>query len=90
MIISTAADLFCCKPKNVHIDRDTIKTIAYVLDWITAVALLTIGLLALTNVITVSCLGTGLLLGAGAVYTAIMLLSICVRSDFHCGAKKSL
>ena len=69
MIIQRLASK-CCSPDA------TGMRIAQVLDWITALALLIIGALGASGVLALSPAVAYSLLGAGVVYTIMMLLSI--------------
>lgn len=60
--------------------RNTAKT----LDWVTAVALLVIGILAATGVLSLSPPLTYSFIGAGVVYTLVMLLRSSIDIRLHC------
>jgi len=80
MIIQHVAKLFISKDKD---DRCVSNT-AIALDWIVAVALLIIGILGATGAINMVPALTYSFLGAGCVYTVVMIISASVDIKVNC------
>lgn len=83
MIISQIVKFCCIQPKNVSCNSSNLKLAAFILDCITAVALIVIGSLAISGVISLSPAASWAIFGAGVVYTVMMALEIFGRRQIH-------
>jgi hypothetical protein len=78
MIIQHLAAFF------VNRDSECVHNAAKALDWITAIALLIIGILAACNVIALSAAIAYSFLGAGIVYTLVMIMNQSLDCYMNC------
>ncbi|MCC5832432.1 MAG: hypothetical protein JJU12_05245 [Chlamydiales bacterium] len=76
MIIYELAEL-CPPPRNVRITLETRRQTAFILDGIASITILVLGILAISGTLPISPSAGWALLGAGIVYTSIMLLYFC-------------